>query len=227
MKVLKNCFSQQAIGRILQSGLLSFKPLENTQTNQKFFDDRFHLFYEEIYPVITGELPSDDFVIKGGFLNTTSTPYALHTDGARNPSEKIMCTVLLPLHIEPNCAGRIVAPTAGWLFVFEQSAEFATFFRRGKDVSAFSYRAATTKELYDKWLIGNTKREFEDEEILRQCSHLDREEFYGMSLLAQTDWTIGDCIIFHPHQVHASTNFLDLGIKSKTNLVYSLKYRAE
>lgn len=218
---LPSVFSSEEIGHILGYGLFHFKTLERSQQNHKLMDDRFHLFRERIEPVISGSLPKS-FAIKGGFLNRTSAPYPLHTDGARSENEKVLCTVLIPLEIEPECAGSILL-SAGWLYVFGQRCSFATLLRMGKNpISAFSYRDATTRENYEQMLSDCTKSEFDNTGILEDCSHLRPEEFYGLSLQSRLPWTIGDCIIFDPHYVHTSSNFRVNGIKSKTNLVYSL-----
>ena len=218
---LPSVFSSDEIGHILRYGLFHFKHLENTSANLKLMDDRFSLFTEIIEPAITESLPRE-FKIKGGFLNKSSVPYILHTDGARFVDEKVICTVLLPLEIESECAGSIQL-SAGRLYVFDQRCSLATLLRMGRNpISAFSYRDASSKQHYEEMLIGSTGQEFSDEEVLSDCSHLRQEEFFGLSLKAKLPWTIGDCILFDPHHVHASTNFKDLGIRSKTNLVYSL-----
>ena len=218
---LPSVFSSEEIGHILGYGLLHFRTLEKSQANHKLMDDRFHLFRERIEPAISGALPKS-FAIKGGFINRTSSPYPLHTDGARSANERVLCTVLIPLEINAECAGRILL-SAGRLYVFDQRCSFATLLRMGKNpVSAFSYRDATTREDYQQMLIGCTNSEFDDREILKDCSHLQPEEFFGLSTQSVIPWTIGDCIIFDPHYVHTSTNFRVNGIHDKTNLVYSL-----
>lgn len=221
-RIIDECFTQDEVSFILSYGIENFHVIESTDFNTKYRDLDFSLFWKTIYPKIKDILPTE-FVIKGGFLNETSNPYLIHSDGARTPEEKLLCTVLLPLKLtffdESKYDG-----TKNKLFIFNQTSDFATTFRMNdKDAKPFPYyRLATSPEDYRKFVNGSTGTEFADSEVLASCDHLTKDEFFGMSLKLETEWKIGKCIIFHPHNIHTSTNFKKLGIQSKTNLVYSL-----
>lgn len=221
-RIIEDCFSQSEISRILQYGVDNFQVIETTEFNTKYRDSEFSLFWEMIYPKIKDCLPSE-FVIKGGFLNETSNPYLIHSDGARTPEENLLCTVLLPLKLKFSDESKYDL-SQNKLFIFNQTSDFATTFRlNDHEAKPFPYyRLATTIGDYRKMVNGSTEEEFNDERILQSCDHLAKEQFFGLSLKLETEWKIGKCIIFHPHNLHTSTNFKKLGIHSKTNLVYSL-----
>lgn len=220
--IIDDCFSTEEISHILTYGKSFFQTIETTEFNTKYRDLEFSLFWETIYPKISDHLPKE-FTIKGGFLNETTNPYLIHSDGARTPNENLLCTVLLPLQLTFHNESKY-NPAENKLFIFDQTSDFATTFRLN-DLTAKPfpyYRLATTVDDYSRMINGSTGKEFSDGRILSLCDHLTREQFFGLSLKIETEWKIGKCIIFHPHNLHTSTNFKKFGIQSKTNLVYSL-----
>lgn len=226
-QVLANCFSESEIQHMLKYAREHFVKLDDAPFNQKSRDDKFDLFWEVIYPKIRDFIPASDyFKIKGGFLNETTAPYKIHTDGARTLDERVMCTVLLPLALSFDDETKYDR-MKNRLFIFEQSADLATVFRLNCSEAQLTpyYRYAVTLNDYRDMMSGSTGEAFNNAKILDLCNHLSPEEFFGLSVKLDTTWDIGKCIIFHPHNLHVSTNFTNLGIRSKTNLVYSLLYK--
>jgi hypothetical protein len=223
-RVLPNLFSESEVDFILEFAKLNFSQIEDTEFNSKLHDSKFDLFWEVIYPKIKDDLPSKSFTVKGGFFNETSSPYKIHSDGARTPDEKMLYTVLLPLSMKFEDEQRY-DQDKNRLFLFEQTSDFATTFRLnvGNAVKAPYYRLATTLSEYRDMVNGMSDEPFNDQRILSLCDHLSPDEFFGLSLKRDIEWNVGNCIIFHPHNLHVSSNFTKLGVKSKTNLVYSLK----
>ena len=223
-RVLPNLFSESEVKYILDYAKLHFSTIENTDFNVKLHDSKFDLFWDVIYPKIEDALPSKTFTIKGGFVNETSSPYKIHSDGARNPDEDMLCTILLPLSMTFEDFGRY-DQAENRLFLFDQTSDFATTFRLfvSDQSNAPYYRFANTIDDYRVMINGMSELPFNDHQVLSLCDHLSPDEFFGLSLKHNIPWDIGSCIIFHPHNLHVSSNFTKLGVKSKTNLVYSLK----
>lgn len=222
--VLQDWFSDSEIEHILNYSKSNFELIENTECNSKMRDLKFDLFWEIIFDKIKDSLPSKTFTIKGGFFNETNSPYKIHSDGARTPDEEMLCTVLLPLELKFEDYCRYNHEN-NRLFIFDQTSDFATTFRLGVNnaVKAPYYRLATTIGDYRAMINNLTDEPFIDTRILSSCDHLSPDEFFGLSTKCEVRWDIGSCIIFHPHNLHVSSNFNKLGVKSKTNLVYSLK----
>ena len=226
-QVLANLFSPQEIEYILNFSRENFARLDDAPFNQKSKDDKFDLFWEVIYPKIKDHIPSSDyFKIKGGFLNETTSPYKIHSDGARSLDEKVMCTVLLPLAMSFEDESKYDR-MKNRLFIFEQTSDLATVYRLNCKEPQLTpyYRYAVSLSDYCDMMSGSTGVAFGDDRILNLCDHLAQDEFFGLSVKLETTWDIGKCIIFHPHNLHVSSDFTKLGIRSKTNLVYSLLYK--
>lgn len=223
-QVLPNCFSDDEVRYILKFARDNFSQIEKTEFNTKLHDSKFDLFWNVIYDKIKEALPSKDFKIKGGFFNETNSPYKIHSDGARTPEEDLLCTVLLPLEIKFE-DDQQYDHSKNRLFIFNQTSDFATTFRLGVNdaVKLPFYRLATTLGDYRLMIHGMSDVPFNDDRIISLCDHLSSEEFFGLSVKTEVSWDIGSCIIFHPHNLHVSSNFTKLGVNSKTNLVYSLK----
>jgi hypothetical protein len=223
-RVLPNLFSESEIKFILQFIKREFVKIEDTEFNTKFYDSKFDLFWEVIYDKIKDALPSKTFTIKGGFVNQTNSPYKIHSDGARTPDEDILCTVLLPLELIFKDQDQYDHQN-NRLFIFDQTSEFATTFRLNVNdaVKAPYYRLATSLDDYQAMIKGLNDLSFNDQRVLSLCDHLSPDEFFGLSVKMEIPWDIGSCVIFHPHNLHVSSNFTKLGVSNKTNLVYSLK----
>ena len=223
-RVLPSLFSDEEVDYILRFARSNFTQIESTEFNTKLCDLKFDLFWEVIYDKIKDALPSKTFTIKGGFFNETSSPYKIHSDGARTPDEDMLCTVLLPLELKVE-SQELYDHSKNRLFLFEQTSDFATVFRLGIEdpLSIPYYRLANTHGDYQRMIHGFTDEPFNDQRIISLCDHLSLTEFFGLTTKIEIPWDIGSCIIFHPHNLHVSSNFPKLGVKSKTNLVYSLK----
>jgi len=223
-RVLPNLFLESEVKYILEFVKHNFSQIENTEFNTKLNDSKFDLFWDVIYDKIKDDLPSKTFTIKGGFFNETNSPYKIHSDGARTSDEDMLCTVLLPLEMMFEDVRRY-DHNKNRLFIFDQTSDFATIFRLNCEhaTKAPYYRLATSLDDYRSMINGLNDKSFNDQQVLSLCNHLSPNEFFGLSVKMEIPWDIGSCIIFHPHNLHVSSNFPKLGVKSKTNLVYSLK----
>ena len=222
-QVVSNCFSYYEILTIHQRGKSSFKKIEDTKTTQKYQDQNFSVFWEMIYNKVKDHLPSKKFKIKGGYLNNTTKPYLIHSDGARNSSEDFLCNLLIPLEVK-FYDSKLYDDDQHKFYVFDQTTDFATTFRLGKEEARKQeyYRLATSVDDYKSMIKEFTYSEFDDKFVIDNCNHISKQEFFGLSIKKILDWKIRDCIIFHPHSLHASSNFIRLGISDKTNITYSL-----
>ena len=152
-----------------------------------------------------------------GYVAKAYEPFRLHSDGIRHALDDYFLSVLAPISLDGENSER------NKFYMFEQKTRHATVFKRDKNTQVNPhYRFATTKEEYDAVLI-DPKYGEDNSKVLENCSHLNAEDLDGLSLLEEFPWKPGDLFIFDARYVHVSSNFLDLGIKSKTNLVYSFR----
>jgi len=220
--VISDCFSYQDILTISSRACSTFEIIEQTTANIKLRDRDFSLFWDLIYDKVKDHLPSENFTVKGGYMNSTEKPYVIHTDGARNSSEQMLCNLLIPIEIKFFDRSKYKEEEHRF-YIMEQQTDLATTFRMGRTQSTKQpySRLAVTKDDYQNLMAGCTNQEFDDKSVLSNCDHLSSDEFYGMTLRNSLQWRIKDCIIFHPHSLHVSSNFIKLGIRSSTNLTYS------
>lgn len=79
-----------------------------------------------------------------------------------------------------------------------------------------------THDDYRKMANGFTNTYFHQPFVKEICPHLSYTELFGLSFKGMANWGLRHAIVFHPHILHASSDFTKYGVASKTNLVYSL-----
>jgi hypothetical protein len=195
--------------------------IEQSEHHTKRIDTKHDIFWEIIYPQVK-DLLTEDFIIKNGFWNKTSKPYPIHSDGNRG-NERIYRTVLVPLALEFNDPDKY-DQHKNQLVLFEQTSDFATVFAAGRQskTKSSSYRYAETHDDYRKMANGFTNTYFHQPFVKEICPHLSYTELFGLSFKGMANWGLRHAIVFHPHILHASSDFTKYGVASKTNLVYSL-----
>lgn len=181
------------------------------QFKGRYFSDINSTVISLIKPIIDKELGAGTWKIDTANFFDTSVPYRIHTDTG-TPDPNCFKTFVFPLRYFTNIEQ--YDPNFNALYILKQKWRGpAAFFVKGSE----NVQAEFNQIVTDYSDIEGLESGY-DATLVEECSHLDKENFEGLSALAKFPWIPGNVIVFDRHRLHVTADFRRAGIYRKLGL---------
>jgi hypothetical protein len=151
------------------------------------------------------------FSVTGGNYFYTTSSYRIHADTGQSENEFPYKVIVIPLDLTGSGRSTLHVLNQRW---YNQAA----FFLKGGDQHQNDNDEYNIC-VYDYSDVVNLDTSGIDPELLaREFSHINPQNFDGLSILSSFDWIIGGAMVFDRSHLHVSNNFRQTGIKSKIGL---------